>query len=60
MFLGPNEGLILVSEVVKWASDSGVVLDPNAYVSYHVKKHMDILEVLARQPVTYFCHLGVI
>jgi len=60
VFPGPNKGLILASEVVKWVSNSGVVLDPDTHVSCHVEKGADIMEVLARWPVTYFHCLGVV
>ena len=60
IFFGSNKRLILADEVIEWASDSGIVLDPDAHISSDTKKGMDIIGILARQPVVDFGCLGVV
>jgi hypothetical protein len=60
MFFGPNKRLILVGEVMEWASNSEIVLDPDAHISSDTKEGADIAEMLARQPVADFGCLGVV
>jgi len=60
MFFLPNEGRAFASEIDKWPSDSGEVLDPYAHVAGDAEEGTDIREVFAVGPVVDFGDLGVI
>ena len=59
-FLSPDEWLVLAGEVVEWASDGGVILDPDMHISCNAEKSTDIAKVLAGWPVVDLGCFGVV
>jgi len=60
MFFLPNKGRAFVSEINKWLSDGGEVLDPYVYVAGDAEEGVDVREVFAVRPVADFGDLGVV
>ena len=60
MFFLPNKGRAFASEINKWLSDGGEVLDPYAHVAGNAEEGTDVREVFAVRPVADFGDLGVV
>jgi hypothetical protein len=60
VLLAPNEGLILVGEVVEGVGDRGIVLDPYTHIACDAEKGADIGDILAWGPVADLGCLGVV